>query len=131
VALSNRERLARKVRKIRKKPGEGNRISPVLIIIIIVVIAAGVYLYRGFNPSEVRLNYIVITKNSETIKLLKGETVKFNPSDTCKIGEISTNVFFNQGISVESAGLDINGLLDQDTPLKSCSLIGICLNAIR
>jgi hypothetical protein len=115
VALSNRERLARKVRKIRKKPGEGNRISPVLIIIIIVVIAAGVYLYRGFNPSEVRLNYIVITKNSETIKLLKGETVKFNPSDTCKIGEISTNVFFNQGISVESAGLDINGLLDQDT----------------
>ncbi len=117
MALSNRERLARKVRKIRK-PGEGNRVSPVLIIIIIAALAAGVWLYRGFNPAEVRLNYIVITKNNETIKLLKGETVKFNPSDTCKIGEISTNVFFNQGISVESAGLDINGLLNQDTPLE-------------
>jgi tetratricopeptide (TPR) repeat protein len=118
VALSNRERLARKVKKIRKKPGEGNRISPVLIIIIIAVIAGGIYLYRGFNPGEVRLNYIVITKNDETLKLLQGETVKFHPADTCKIGEISTNVFFNQGISLESAGIDIDGLLYQDTPLE-------------
>jgi tetratricopeptide (TPR) repeat protein len=118
VGLSNRERLARKVKKIRKKPGEGNKISPVLIIIIIILISAGVWLYMGFNPSEVRLNYIVITKNNETIKLLKGETAKFHPSDTCKIGEISTNVFFNQGISVEAAGIDIDGLLYRDTPLE-------------
>ncbi len=118
MALSNRERLARKVRKIRKKPGEGNRISPVLIIVIIVLLAGGVYLYRGFNPSEVRLNYIVITKNMETIKLLQGETASFHPADICKIGEISTNVFFNQGISLASADIDVDGLLYEDTPLE-------------
>lgn len=118
MALSNRERLARKVKKIRKKPGEGNRVSPVFIIIIIVLLAGGVYLYRGFNPSEVRLNYIVITKNSETIKLIQGESASFHPSDTCRIGEISTNVFFNQGISLTSADIDVDGLLYGDTALE-------------
>ncbi len=118
MALSNKERLARKVKKIRKKPGEGSRISPVLIIIIIVLLAGGVWLYRGFNPSEVRLNYIVITKNSEPLKLLSGEKANFHPADICKIEEISTNVFLNQGISLSSADIDVDALLYEGATLE-------------
>ncbi|NLA74362.1 MAG: tetratricopeptide repeat protein, partial [Deltaproteobacteria bacterium] len=118
MALSNKERLARKVKKIRKKSGQGNKVSPVFIIAVIVTIAAGVWLYMGFNPSEVRLNHIIITKNTENLKLLKGETARFHPSDLCKIDKISTNVLFNQGISLTSTGIDVNMLLYEAKTLE-------------
>ncbi len=118
MTIQNRERLARKVKKIRKKPQTGNRISLVSIVIILAVIAGGIWLYRGFFPGDIRLNYIVITKNNNPLKILHGETVKFHPSDVCKISEVSTNIFFNQGIRIVSAGINIDNLIYEETALE-------------
>ena len=104
-------------RKKRKKPGTGNTFFLAGILVILAVLVGGYSLYTGFFPESALFDYIVITKNGEPLKILQGETAKFNPSDKCRIQEISTNIYFNRGIRLVSTGMDINSLLYEETAL--------------
>ena len=104
-------------RKIRKKPGSGRPLFLAVILVLLIATVGGYRLYSCLYPDSIRFNYIVITKNGEPLKILQGETVKFHPSDVCKIREISTNICFNYGIRLVSTGMDINGLLYEEAAL--------------
>lgn len=105
-------------RKKRKKPGSGRPLFLAGILVILAVLVGGYYLYNGLFPDSLKFNYIVFTKNGDPLKILQGETVKFHPSDICKIQGLSTNIYFNYGIRLVSTGIDINGLLYEETALE-------------
>ena len=105
-------------RKIRKKPGAGRPYFLAAILVILIAIVGGYRLYTCLFPDNIRLNYIMITKNGEPLKILQGETVNFHPTDICKIREISTNICFNHGIRLVSTGMDIDELLYEETALE-------------
>ena len=105
-------------RKKRKKPGTGNTLFLAGILAILALLVGGYKLYTGLFPDSLQFNYIVITKNGEPLKILQGETAKLHPSDLCKIQEISTNIYFDYGIRLASTGMDINGLLYEETALE-------------
>ena len=104
-------------RKYKKRPNTGSSFFIVVILAIFAALFGGYRLYTGFFPDSLQFNYIVISKNGDPLKILQGETVKFHPSDLCKIQEISTNIYFNYGIRLASTGMDINGLLYEETVL--------------
>lgn len=105
-------------RKIKNKPGAGRTFFLSAVLFILAVLGGGYLLYTGLYPDDIRFNYIVITKNNSPLKILRGETVKFHPSDICKIQEISTNVYFNHGVRIVSTGMDVNSLLYDETVLE-------------
>ena len=106
-------------RKKRKKPSTGYSFFLVWILVILVVLVGGYRLYNGFFPENIQLNFIVITKNGEPLKILQGETVKLHPSDLCRVQEISTNIYFNYGVRLVSTGIDISSLLYEETALQN------------
>lgn len=108
-------------RKIRKKPGSdsGRTLFLAGILVFVALLFGGYHLYTGLFPDTARFDYIIFTKNGEPLKVLQGETVKFHPSDVCKIQEISTNIYFNYGVRLVSTGMDIDSLLYEKTALKN------------
>ncbi len=107
-------------RKKRKKPrtGSGNTLYLAGIVVTLALLVGGYRLYTGVFPEEIKFNYVVLTKNGEPLKILQGESFKLHPSDRCKIQELSTNIYFNYGVRLVSTGLDINGLLYEETPIE-------------
>ncbi len=104
--------------KVRKKPGSGRTLSIAAALVILAVLVGGYQLYTCLYPEEIRFDSITMTKNGEPLKLLQGETAKFHPSDICKIQEYSTNICFNYGIRLVSTGMDITGLLYEESALS-------------
>jgi tetratricopeptide (TPR) repeat protein len=104
--------LIKKKKRIRK-PGTGRPPGVrIAIILLIGALAAGVLrLWACLNVADPHLNYLEVTKNSEPLMLLDGETIRLHPGDRLKITKISTNICFNRGVRIVSKELDADSLL--------------------
>ncbi|MFH1349769.1 MAG: tetratricopeptide repeat protein [Pseudomonadota bacterium] len=71
-----------------------------------------------YNNSP-RLNFILIKKDDQHLRLLNGETLHLHPRDRLRILKISTNICLNRGVRLLSRGFDVSALLYEETPLST------------
>ncbi len=105
-------------KRITRPSGRRNGLW-ILLILLIAILIAGYWLWPYFNNSEPNLNYMKISKDGESINLLKGETIHLRPRNKIRILNISTNIFYNRGVRLVTEGLDINSLLYDDVLLSN------------
>lgn len=74
---------------------------------------------RGLYPTTPQFYYLLLEKNDQPLRLVKGETFECHPQDNVKIMEISTNVLFNVGIRLESKDFDVTALRYEKMPLSA------------
>ena len=107
------------VKRNRRKPRRSRAAFWVTLALVFGVFLVVWWLWPGLYNVSPRLNYLLIEKNGDFIKLLNGEVVHLHPQDRVKIAEISTSVTFNVGIRLTCADLDIEALTFEKLPLSS------------
>ncbi len=80
------------------------------ILLLLSASAGGWWLWHYKFTKSPRLNYIALSINHESRRVLSGETLALHPNDRVKILDISTNIPFNQNIRLSAEGLDVNAL---------------------
>ena len=107
------------VKRNRKKPPRSRAAFWLTLAFVIGVFLVVWWIWPGLYNVSPRLNYILIEKNGDFIKLLNGEAVRLHPQDRVKIAEISTSVTFNVGIRLTCTNLDIEALTFEKLPIAS------------
>ena len=107
------------VKRNRKKPRRSRAAFWVTLALLVGVFLVAWWIWPGLYNVSPRLNYILLEKNGDFIKLLNGESVRLHPQDRVKIAEISTSVTFNVGIRLSCANLDIEALTFETLPIAS------------
>jgi len=82
----------------------------VTVLLLLSALAGGWWLWHYKFTQSPRLNYITLSINHETRRILSGETLALHPNDRVKILDISTNIPFNLNIRLSTEGLDVNAL---------------------
>jgi len=82
----------------------------VTVLLLLSSLAGGWWLWHYKFTQSPRLNYITLSINHETHRILSGETLALHPNDRVKILDISTNIPFNLNIRLSAEGLDVNAL---------------------
>ena len=80
------------------------------ILLLIGALAGGWWLWHYKFIESPRLNYIALSINNETKRVLSGEILSLHPNDKIKILDISTNIPFNQNIRLSAKDLDVDAL---------------------
>jgi tetratricopeptide (TPR) repeat protein len=107
------------VKRNRKKPRRSRAAFWVTLAVVFGIFLVVWWIWPGLYNVSPRLNYILIEKNGDFIKLLNGEAVHLHLQDRVKIAEISTSVTFNIGIRLTCANLDIEALTFEKLPIAS------------
>lgn len=80
------------------------------ILLLLIALAGGWWLWHYKFTQSPRLNYIALSINHETRRILSGETLALHPNDRVKILDISTNIPLNLNIRLSAQGLDVDAL---------------------
>ena len=107
------------VKRKRKKPGQRRTRFWVFVVLLAAALSAAWWLWPGLYKASPRLNFILLEKNGDFIRLLNGEAIRLHPQDRVKIARISTSITLNVGVRLTAAGLDIEALLHEELPLAS------------
>jgi tetratricopeptide (TPR) repeat protein len=87
--------------------------------VIIGCFLVGWWVLSGLHSVSPRLNFVLVEKNDDRLKLLSGEVIKLHPHDKIRIAEISTSIHFNIGVRLSCTGLDVEALTFEKLPLTS------------
>ncbi len=106
-------------KKPRKKPQTSKTAKWIIIFLAFgAAIIAWWFWSCTYNVSP-RFNYLLITKNGESLRLLNREVLHLHPRDKLRILEVFTNVCLNRGIRLVAADLDVNALLLEELTLST------------
>jgi tetratricopeptide (TPR) repeat protein len=103
----------------RKKPGRSRAAFWVTLAMIIGCFLIVWWVWPGLYSVSPRVNFVLIEKNDDLVKLLNGEVIQLHPEDRIKISEVSTSISFNIGVRLACAGLDVEALTFEKLPLAS------------
>lgn len=118
------------IRKTRTKPGRRPQTRRtafwVVVALILGTFAFLWWVWPGLYSVSPRFDSLLLQKNSDRVRLLKGETLHLHPQDKVRILELSTNITLNVGVRLFSRGFDVTALchemsriadlLPQETP---------------
>lgn len=96
------------VKKKKRKPRKHRTALWFFIFILLGVSALLWWLYPQLFPSSPQFNFLVIEKNDQPLKILKGETLRLNPKDRLRIKKLITNRFLNRGFRLFAGEFDVN-----------------------
>lgn len=99
------------VRKRKKKPRPKRTAFWLFFAFLVGVSALIWWLWPHLFPPSPHFDFLLIEKNDQALKLLKGEILHINPRDRFRIRKISSNRFFAQGIRLYAAQFDVNAFL--------------------
>ena len=68
------------------------------------------WVWPGLYNVSPQFNFMLLEKNGERLKLLKGETLSLHPQDQVKILAVSTNITFNVGVRLVAGDMDVEAL---------------------
>ncbi|MDY7038393.1 MAG: tetratricopeptide repeat protein, partial [Thermodesulfobacteriota bacterium] len=91
----------------------------IFTLLVFVSLFVGWRLWSNLYNTSPQFNYILISKNKNPLKLLKGEILHLHPEDKLRILKISTNIHFNRNIRLFSGGFDVNALLREEMPIST------------
>jgi len=102
-----------------------------IFIVVALFLSGLLYLLiggPGSNYFKITLNrllhpvpafkHIIIEHNGEKKRLMPGQILHINPSDSLRIAKVSTSIHFNRGIRLYSQGFDVNALQTQTAVTK-------------
>jgi FimV-like protein len=107
------------VRRNKKKPAQPRTAFWVTVLLLIGVFLAAWWIWPALYKESPRMNFILLEKNGEFIKLLNREAIRLHPQDRLKIARISTSITFNLGVRLTTAGFDIEALIHEELPIES------------
>lgn len=107
------------VKKRRTKPQPIRTLFLIFTLLVFVSLFVGWRLWSNLYNTSPQFNYILISKNKNPLKLLKGEILHLHPEDKLRILKISTNIHFNRNIRLFSGGFDVNALLREEMPIST------------
>ena len=107
------------VKHRKKRTRRSAAVFWVIVILAIGAFSIAWWVWPGLYTVSPEFYYIVIEKNDQPLKLLKGETCHLHPQDKVRILKVSTNITFNIGVRLVSTDFDINALSYEKLPIAS------------
>ncbi len=77
------------------------------------------WIWPGLYNASPQFNFILLEKNADRLRLLKGDTLQFHPQDQVRILAVSTNIPFNVGVRLSAVGMDVEALTYDKIQLAS------------
>jgi tetratricopeptide (TPR) repeat protein len=77
------------------------------------------WIWPGLYNASPQFNFILLEKNDQRLKLLKGETFHLHPQDQVKILAVSTNITFNVGVRLVARDMDVAALTYEKTQMAA------------
>jgi tetratricopeptide (TPR) repeat protein len=106
-------------KKNRKKLRRSRAAFWVSLAVVIGCFLVAWWIWPGLYSVSPRLNFVLMEKNDDFVKLINGEVIHLHPEDRIKITEVSTTISFNIGVRLACTGLDVEALTFQKLPLES------------
>ncbi len=105
-------------RKKRKKPRPNRTAFWLILFFLVGTLALAWWLRPHLFPSSPQFNFLLIERNGQSLKLIKGEVLHLKPQDRFRIRKISSNRLLSQGIRLFSKGFDVNAFGHDDPPVS-------------
>jgi tetratricopeptide (TPR) repeat protein len=93
-----------------KRPQRNRTAFAVTLLLVVGAFCFIWWVWPGLYNVSPQFNFILLEKNDQPLKLLKGETLRLHPQDQVKILTVSTNITFNVGIRLVASDMDIEAL---------------------
>ncbi len=90
-----------------------------IALLVAAAVTAGWLLWRGIYDVSPRFDFVLISVNHESQKVLSGETLRLHPKDSVKILKISTNMLSDLGVRLVSRSFDVGALRHEEMILSA------------
>jgi tetratricopeptide (TPR) repeat protein len=106
-------------RRKGKRPKRNRTAFAVILFLVGAAFCFVRWVWPGLYDVSPQFNFILLEKNDQPLKLLKGETLRLHPQDQVKILSVSTNITFNAGVRLVASDMDVEALTYEKTRLAS------------
>jgi tetratricopeptide (TPR) repeat protein len=93
-----------------KRPQRNRTAFAVTLLLVVGAFCFIWWVWPGLYNVSPQFNFILLEKNDQRLKILKGETLRLHPQDQVKILAVSTNITFNAGVRLVASEIDIKAL---------------------
>jgi tetratricopeptide (TPR) repeat protein len=97
-------------RRKGKRPRRNRTAFAVTLLLVVGAFCFVWWVWPGLYDVSPQFNFILLEKNDQRLKLLKGETLRLHPQDQVKILAVSTNITFNVGVRLVAGDMDVEAL---------------------
>jgi len=102
-----------------KRPKRNRTAFAVALLLVVGAFCFVWWVWPGLYDVSPQFNFILLEKNDQRLKLLKGETLRLHPQDQVKILSVSTSIAFNVGVRLVASGMDVEALTYEKTRLAT------------
>ena len=102
-----------------KRPKRNRTAFAVTLLLVVGAFCFVWWVWTGLYDVSPQFNFILLEKNDQRLKLLKGETLRLHPQDQVKILSVSTSIAFNVGVRLVASGMDVEALTYEKTRLAT------------
>jgi tetratricopeptide (TPR) repeat protein len=106
-------------RRKGKRPRRNRTAFAVTLILVLGAFCFVWWVWPGLYDVSPQFNFMLLEKNGERLRLLKGETLRLHPQDQVKILAVSTNITFNVGVRLVASDMDVEALTYEKTQLAT------------
>lgn len=106
-------------RRRSKRPRRNRTAFAVTLLLVVGSFCFAWWIWPGLYNASPQFNFILLEKNGDRLRLLKGDTLQFHPQDQVKILAVSTNITFNVGVRLSAVGMDVEALTYDKIQLAS------------
>ncbi|MBP1742757.1 MAG: hypothetical protein H6Q48_5050 [Deltaproteobacteria bacterium] len=106
-------------RRKSKRPRRNRTAFAVALLLVVGAFCFVWWIWPGLYNASPQFNFILLEKNGDRLRLLKGDTLQFHPQDQVKILAVSTNITFNVGVRLSAVGMDVEALTYDKIQLAS------------
>jgi tetratricopeptide (TPR) repeat protein len=97
-------------RRKSKRPRRNRTAFAATLLLVVGAFCFVWWVWPGLYNVSPQFNSMLLEKNGERLRLLKGDTLQLHPQDQVKILAVSTNVTFNVGVRLSAIGMDAEAL---------------------
>jgi tetratricopeptide (TPR) repeat protein len=106
-------------RRKSKRPHRNRTAFAVTLFLVVGAFCFVWWIWPGLYNASPQFNFILLEKNDQRLKLLKGETLHLHPQDQVKILAVSTNITFNVGVRLVASDMDVAALTYEKTQMAT------------
>jgi len=93
-----------------KRPRRNRKAFGVTLLLVVGAFCFAWWVWPGLYNASPEFYSMLLEKNGERLRLLKGDTLRLHPQDQVKLLAVSTNITFNVGVRLVAADMDIEAL---------------------
>jgi tetratricopeptide (TPR) repeat protein len=106
-------------RRKSKRPQRNRTAFAVTLFLVVGAFCFVWWIWPGLYNASPQFNFILLEKNDQRLKLLKGEALHLHPQDQVKILAVSTNITFNVGVRLVASDMDVAALTYEKTQMAT------------